>query len=77
MLEADSTWGNRVYQETIQKSSEDGHWLKLEKSNVVPTFSSFNVMPGKLTKKIIAMVCDPWWNGFDIFNPQSSILCMG
>ena len=59
MLEADSTWGNRVYQETIQQSSEDGHWLKLKKFNVGPTFSSCNAMPEKLTKKVIIMFSDP------------------
>ena len=67
------SFSKRITEETefikkqVKKSSKDGHWLKLK--NVGPTFSSFNAMLWKLTKKIIIMFSDPWWNGFDIFNP--------
>ena len=47
---------------SVTRDSKDGHGLKLQK--VVPTFSSFNVMPAKIIKKIL--VSFPWWNLFDI-----------
>ena len=43
---------------------KDENAFKLYK--VGPTFSSFNAMLAKLTKKII-MVTDLFWNLFDIF----------
>ena len=38
---------------SVATDGKDGHGLKLEK--VRPTFSSFNVMPAKIIKKI--MLC--------------------
>ena len=35
-------------------NGKDGHGLKLEK--IAPTFSGFNAMPAKLSKKLILLV---------------------
>ena len=60
---------------SVSMDGKDGHGLKLEK--VEPTFSSFNAMSTKITKKYYGQCFQMKYDRSLCHNCYRSLLCMG